>query len=396
MLRSLSFFACLVFCLAAEAREPSTAPARVPSFGPNGTHWPANTPWPESSIPHVVDVPCTWEAIGEAISKAADSQINEGLHIRVAPGSLSGNGAASGSQPVLENIVKAGLAKNILISPRDGWGTVEITEPASLRNVQGVTFARINAAYILLTNCSGTNWAQSKVQTGFRIQAARNENVSNCNAYEIVLTEPRISPEDPMGYAAGENSFIRDCVFEGFYVAPFFRALGSNNHLDTLQMYGRGAYRGLTIRDSVLWGSLNCALQIGGAREDDEKAGTPFLTLDHTLLTSQIKATEVRYPVPEGGEAPKLNQAINGAGEPGQLYARDSLVFGTLYTTQWAEVRNSRTSVSGVPERNKAAEGGWDYDSKLESWKAAEFDKIAPVPTDEYLATIWGGKKPAP
>ena len=42
-------------------------PTAVRSYGPNGTHWPADTPWFDASFGKVIDVACTWDAIGKAI-----------------------------------------------------------------------------------------------------------------------------------------------------------------------------------------------------------------------------------------------------------------------------------------------------------------------------------------
>ena len=97
---------------------------------------------------------------------------------------------------------------------------------------------------------------------------------------------------------------ITDSVWEGCYCAPVFRPAGATDHIDTLQMYGNGAYRGLTIRDSTFFGALNSALQLGGPKPQDPDLGTPFLTLDHSILTAQIIAIRARYPLPAGAYAP--------------------------------------------------------------------------------------------
>ncbi len=225
--------------------------------------------------------------------------------------------------PVLQNVGQPGLAKNILVSPRDGWGTVDIAAGCRINNVQGVTFARLNGTFVLLTNCSYTNWAHSRVSLGFRITALDGVTVTNCNAYEVVMRDSRVDTQDAMGYAGGDNSAVINSRWEGMYCAPIFRAIGSDAHVDTLQMYGSGYYRGLTISGSVFWGSQNCALQLGGAVASDPLIGTPFMTLENSLLMSLSTATQTRYPVLPGGQAPTLGQAINGGGESWQLSASD-------------------------------------------------------------------------
>ena len=368
---------------------PAAAPgASTGAFGPDGSHWPANTPKPGEPFGTVVDVACDWAAIGKAIASVSDAQVAAGVHVRVAPGTLPGFGASSGSQPVLKNVGTGAASKNILVSPSQGWGSVTIADSSRLLNVKGVTFARINARFVLLTDCSRTSWAQSKVSYGFRM-AASNGVVRQCNAYEVVMADAKIDINDPFGFAAGSGSLITESVWEGCYCAPVFRPAGATDHIDSLQMYGNGAYRGLTVRDSTIFGALNSAMQLGGPKSQDTEVGTPFFTLDHSILTSQIVATRVRYAAPDGAYQPRIGQAINGSGESGQLFARDSFVFGSMYTTQWGAVENSFTSYNKAPANNPSLVGAWQYDSQLTSVGADWFDARTPVPTDDVLARIW-------
>ncbi|WP_431801943.1 hypothetical protein [Microbacterium sp. bgisy203] len=367
----------------------STTRARVASYGPNGTHWPAHTRWIGDRSVRTVDVACDWTQIQRAIAAVNAAQADSGVHIRIKPGTLSGRGSSSGSPAVLEKVGPTNATRNILVSPRDGWGTVTIDGPARLRDVTGVTFARIDGDDILLTNCSRTAWAQSKMAKGLRMAASYESEVRECGAYEIVMSDAKADISDPLGYAAGRGSTIIDCIWEGCYSAPVFRPDGATDHVDTLQMYGTGWYRGLTIRDTTFFGSLNCALQIGGARDDDPNTGTPFLTIDHSIITSQATAIRARYPVPDGAQTPTMDQAINGVGEPGQLFATDSYLFGSLYRSEWGQVTNTRVSSSGALERNTTTGDGWIYDPAMSRWAAAEFDRLTPTPTDAYLAAIW-------
>ncbi|UOE44325.1 hypothetical protein [Agromyces larvae] len=373
---------------AVDAVDASGAPARVPSFGPNGTHWPAHTPVPGGPGVRTVDVDCTWKAIGAAIAAATDADIAQGLHVRVRPGALPGFGAAASAAPVLANLGKATWPKNVLVSPRDGWGTVTIADSMRLDRVLGVTFARFTARFILLTDCSRTCVAQTKVQTGLRITASKTD-VTQCDVYEVVMPDSRIDTNDPFGYATGEGASLSASTWEGCYIAPVFRPAGGDQHLDALQMYGRGFTRGLTVRDSVVFGGLNCALQLGGPHPNDPNLGTPYFTLDHSIAAAQLFAVRTRYPTPDGAHQATLAQAINGTGEPGQLYAYDSLVLGSLYDTSWGEVQRSATSYLKARSKNPSRSGGWNVDPSLSEWSAADIDALAPRPTDDLLARIW-------
>lgn len=374
---------------------PTAAPASGPrpevvaSFGPNGTHWPAHTPWIGDDTIAVVEVDCTWEAIADALTAVTTAQAAAGLRISVAPGTLPGEGNSSGSTAMLEAVGDAAWSQNVLVAPRDGWGTVTIDSPARLLEVHGVTFARIDGDSILLTNCSRTAWAHAKLRTGFRMTSSYGATTTQCDAYEVVMADAKIDIADPLGYAAGEQSTLTDSVWEGCYCASVFRPIGASDHVDSLQMFGNGWYRGLTIRDSALFGSLNCALQIGGSRDDDPGRGTAFLTLEHSLITSQATAIGARYPLPDGAEAPELDQALNGIGEEGQLFATASYIFGSMYRSAWGTVVDTKVSYDGATDRNPIADGAWDYDPDLASWGSAEFDELAPAPTDQYLASIW-------
>ncbi|QKJ20276.1 hypothetical protein [Microbacterium hominis] len=367
----------------------SARPAVIRSFGPNGTHWPSHTPWVGETIPKVVEVACSWSAIATAIKAVTSSQAAAGVHITVRPGTLPGVGASSGSTAVLQNVGNAAWTKNVLVSPRDGWGTVKIGDAARLRDVRGVTFARIDGTDVLLTNCTRTAWAQSKMSKGLRMASSYGATTTGCGAYEIVMSGAKADIADPLGYAAGKGCVIKDCVWEGCYCAPVFRPTGADDHVDSLQMYGSGWYRGLTVRDTTFFGSLNCALQIGGMRTDDPNKGTPFLTVDHCILTSQATAMRVRYPKPSNADTPKLTQAINGIGEPGQLHAKDSYIFGSMYRSQWGTVSNTRVSYADAASRNPVASGRWTVDTGMDSWTAADFDRLTPTPTDAYLKKIW-------
>ncbi|MGB4779624.1 hypothetical protein [Microbacterium sp.] len=369
---------------------PGPRPEVVRSFGPNGTHWPAHTPWLGDENVAVTEVDCDWEAISEAIAAVTPEQAAAGVHIKIRPGTLPGGGSSSGSAGVLADIGSADWAQNVLVSPLEGRGSVTIDDEARLVGVHGVTFARLDGVVILMTNCTRSAWAHSKMTYGFRMAASYGETTRECGAYEIVMADAKADIVDPFGYASGEGSLITDCVWEGCYGAPVFRPSGADDHVDSLQMYGTGSYRGLTLRDTAVFGSLNCALQLGGVADDDPyKGSSPFATLDHTLLTSQATAIQVRYPTPDGADTPKMAQAINGIGEPQHLYANDSLIFGSMHRSSWAVVSNCKVSSEGALENNAIQDGKWTYDADMADWGAEEFDELAPIPTDEYLASVW-------
>src|SRR5688500_9473456 len=82
-----SFILCLLLS-AVDARPP----VRVPSFGPNGTHWPEqiSTPFLYDASAHDIEVACNWVAIRAALVNITDEQANAGTRILVQPGVLNG------------------------------------------------------------------------------------------------------------------------------------------------------------------------------------------------------------------------------------------------------------------------------------------------------------------
>lgn len=366
---------------------PGQLPDAKGAFGPDGSHWPSNTIRPGGGR-STIDVECTWEAIRSALAAVTADQAAAGTHIRVAPGELPGFGGGNGARAVLENVGDPRWQRNALVTPRDGWGSISIADGARLRKVQGVTFARINATFVLLADCTRTNWVQSKVSLGFRM-VANQGTVTECDAYEVVMPVAKADISDPFGFAASAGATLKDSEWVGCYAAPVFRPKGASDHIDTLQMYGDGIYRGLVVRDSTLFGGLNSALQLGGTRPSDPDLGTPFVTLEHSIIASQEAATKVRYSVPAGAQAPTSGQAINGAGEPGNLHAYSTFVLGSMYTTKWGTVKDSYVSYVKAPANNPAREGGWIYDQRLSLLGPDQFDKYSPEPTDAYLASIW-------
>ena len=358
-------------------------PAVERSFGPNGTHWPSDTP--RTGHTNVIDVACSWSAIQSAIAGISNLQASQGTIIRVAPGSLVGSleTTSSTGTAAVQNVGSDAWTTKVLVVPRDGYGTV-VTGNHKFQNVRGVTFARFVGESWMLRDCGNFNLAHTRLNRGLKTYAD-TMNVTNCNIYEVAMLNSRADEEDSCQYRAANGNQIRQCTWEGCYLAPLFRPVGSSSHLDTLQMFGNGYYRGLTLRDCLFFGSNNCALQGGGYDNSDPHLGEAFVTLDHTMLVSQALGVQVRYALPPdttGGGG----QAINGPGEPGPWFANDSYLMGTLHSTQWNTVTNTRTN-PGVG--NAIVNGSWIH-ADWSSMTPAQFDAIAgPEPDNTYLTSIW-------
>jgi hypothetical protein len=163
-------------------------------------------------------------------------------------------------------------------------------------------------------------------------------------------------------------------------VRPTGFQLGGIGHNDSLQFYGSGVYGGFELRDTALFGSNNCALQIGGWSAGFDALWPDmdyFLKLNHCLLVGPQSNNALRYSYPDGIKLPTLNQAINGAGRPGYLVSENgTLIIGSIYPTEWARVTDTR--VHTPPTRVKVREGGFTVDTSLQSLTREQVDQLSP------------------
>jgi hypothetical protein len=361
------------------------------SFGPNGTHWPELLPTPflyDTSVPHVIDVDCTWTAIRNALAAVTPAQAAAGVLIRVAPGALPGNGSGSTSTPVLQNLGSTAWTKRVTVAPRDGYGTVTIgivnSLGARIHNVHGVCFAGFVAYALRPSACINSAIAWTKVTFWLGVSAATNLNSSNMELVEVVMPNASVRDTDTAESATSTNGTTSNFRFTGCYFAPSYRSNGSA-HTDTFQFFGSSAYSNMVFKDTVLFSSSNCAIQTGDL---------DGLQIIHCYIAAEAPALS-RYPFPSGYTPPNpldVTKTFNGGGGNFQVY--DSIFIGRMpySTSPWSVVSNTRITeaVSLAP----GATGAWTVDPTLATSTPEDFN--IPVPTDAYLAGIWGGTVVAP
>jgi hypothetical protein len=417
------------------------APTPVESKGPNGTHWPADAPWLYSTtIPHVVEVDSTWAAIKAAANSFTAAQVDAGAAVDVRPGTLGGNGGSAGSTPAMQGVGSDQWDKRVLIRPRDGYGTVTLTQPARLHEVRGVCLALLtsNAGCTLtLTGCTNTAVAWSKL-SAIRIVGQGGTNpttgavtgypTTRCDCYEVVIPDVTVGDVDPAGSGsgypgpagrAGGNGWLHNCKAVGCYSAPQYLPVDqfdSNGnqtagfgHNDGWQLYGSSHYFDFTFEDSAFWGCNNSALQIGGfgsateagaeAAEAEINAfyGLPsgtrhqFLTIKNCLLVEATTGAAVRYPRPAGTKPFTVTNCINGGGGYGRMDALGNSRFkGPIYNSSvWRVVEPTVKIHPGTTAKVLPGGGTWTTDPAFGSWTAADYDAACPVPTDTYLTSIW-------
>lgn len=372
-------------------------PVRVPSYGPNGSHWPSliPTPFMYDAARHEVEVDCSWKAIEAALQKVTAAQAAEGVRITVRPGILEGLGAGLGAPSVLTDDGSSAWTRRVTVCPRDGYGSVRINGGFKFTRVKSVCFAGFHCSsgfYWIDCDRSALAWTRLNGYSAVHSQTAGGL-VSNIELSELVWPEALTSNADVLQVIANAGNFT-GYRLEGLWMAPHYYVDNTvpRPHTDTLQIYatGGGSYKdiNMTLRDSVIFGSNNAAFQTGG---------TQGLTMDHLLIIGSDLGKTI-YPVTPGGETAEFFCSINGAGSDWTV--TNSHFFGPMQLSNpgggfsnnpFAQVSNSTLSevISGfvVP-----ASGTWTR----VTGKAAYQSKLKPNPTQAFLDSIWGPNRVSP
>ncbi|MCZ2803688.1 hypothetical protein O2W18_01055 [Modestobacter sp. VKM Ac-2983] len=422
----------------ARPADGSPQPARVASYGPNGTHWPDDTPWYHAKdIPNVVEVDCTWAAIASAIDSFSPEQVEQGAAVQIRPGTLRGRESSDDRAPVMTRAGSDRWARRVLVRPRDGFGTVDMAGNVRIQEVQGVCLAGLTGGDFMMTGCTNSALAWTRLAS-YRVvglggtdpdtDAPTGQPTTRCDSYEVVVPEPSVGDLDPAGTGSGYpgpagpadgNGWIHDCLVVGCYTAPQYLPVDEYDadgeqtagygHNDSWQLYGASLYWAMTFEDCAFWGSNNAALQIGGFAGSDEESEirateelindyygttgpiTHFLSLTHTLLLDAETTAAVRYPRPPGTSPFTSTAAINGGGAARRLHAReDNLIVGGIYSSAiWGSVDPTTRIHPSTRSTIMSGGGSWNVDPALGRYTAQEWDALCPPPTDEYLRTIW-------
>lgn len=379
----LSLFSLLSLTLASFAK-----PVRIPSFGPNGTHWPDLIPTPfmyDDTVANIVHVACDWDDIKAAIQAVTNNQANSGTLILVAPGDLQGNGNSSGSEPVLEDIGSKSWGQRVTVAPRDGYGTVRFLGGVRFLKMFGVCiagFEEVGNNGIKFQGCSRSALAWTKCTGHFGVYGTSGFVTEEVEIVEVVQPNYYVSNSDSADMFAGGNGFA-NWRFDGCYHAPrFFEDpyTGGKPHTDTFQFAaaGGGDYGSVTLRDGAYFSSNNCAIQTGNL---------DGLLLDHSYVVSGSVSLS-RYPHLPGGATEATKNAFNGSGK--DFVAKDSIIIGGMALNSrdsdrpWISVTNTKIdrSYGGL---NQPLSGQWTVDTSLNASNSG----MPPYPTDSYLNTIW-------
>jgi len=350
----------------------STPPAPSgAAYGPDGTHWPTNTPRADAA--RVVNVAASWSAISAAI--AANATTSDPVVICVAPGTIAGgNGATSSSKGVIQNVGNATRASRILVTACGGIGTVKVAPGAGVAfvGVKGVSIIGIDFSVqgVMFRNSESFAVGYSRVPR-LLVTANGGSGVRDVEVVEIVagpeaahgVSYDRIEVKSAGGYN------IAGLRFSGLYAAPHYKPNGSTDHCDTLQFVttsGSGTITNVIIQDSVLFQSSDQGIMAGANRGG---------AITHSALFGGTVG-QIRYPMYTGGDPIRLANLLHGTWS--NVSVSDAIVAGTIappYTF---------TQVL----RSASMEGTRGF-TALGALTLADIDRLAPVPTAARLAIIW-------
>lgn len=355
----------------AAAETPAPTPPPNATYGPDGTHWPQNTPHADAA--RVVNVPASWSAISSAITANATS--TDPVVICVAPGTIAGgDGAGSTSKGVLQNIGDAKRTSRILVSACGGVGSVAVAAGSGLAfvGVKGVSIVGIDfsAQSVMIRNCESFALGYSKVPR-LLVTANGDTGVRDVEVIEIVAgpeaangaSYDRVEVKSSGGYN------VDGLRFAGFYGAPQYKPNGSGAHVDTVQFVttsGSGTISNVTFEDSVLFQSsdqgIMAGANLGGA-------------ITHSAFFGGSSG-QLRYPMYSGGDPITLANLLHGSWS--SVGVTDAIVAGSI--------SSSYTFASVVDSMSTAGSAGF---TALGTLTVADIDRLAPMPTTARLASIW-------
>lgn len=357
--------------------EPPTSPRpdTVRSYGPNGTHYPSELPWPGEQAPTDVIVSCDWEEIAATVQALSAAQVAAGVVVRVLPGTLGGSGSGSSSSPVLSALGDPSWERNVLIVPRDGFGSVSVNGAGTRidRCARLSLFGFVGTGGFTLTECSTMQIGWSRFSALSVTRGGRD-----LSFYELVLGF-RQDPEDTVGIRPTEDFEMTDISRFGCVFGPSVKPEDSDAHCDTIQLEGTGSgpFAPLTSIDCVDYGSSNAAELVSGQLSQ--------ATYEHCLILAGLLPWEI-YPLRAGDYRGEPN-AFSGGCQDVQL--TDSRVCGAIGRVGFTRVENTTLSYTPVSSQQPRDTGAWDVDPAMAQWSRAQIMDLQSV-ADYEISTLRG------
>jgi hypothetical protein len=361
--------------------SPSTPPAPAPgvisSFGPNGSHYPEHTPRLDAVAAREIEVACDWREIALAVGSVTAAQAAAGVAIRVRPGTLVGAGSGSRTTPVLLQLGDPAWERNVLICPRDGYGSV-VMRTDGFRIDQCARLSlfgfRGDDVGFVLTNCLALEVGWGRWSTANITQSG-----ASIAFYELVVGFRR-DDNDTVGIRPTDANEMTDISRYGCVFGPSVKPDGSDAHLDTLQLErtGAGAFGPFLSVDCVDFGSSNAAIVA--------HTSLSLAEFRHCLVLAEDLPWKI-YDLEPGDYQGRPNALAGGAPD---VRFSDSYICGPLGRLGYTEVQN--TSVSYQPaESQYPTTGTWTVDPSIAGWSGDDIRAVAGRDfTMRELESHWG------
>lgn len=358
-------------------------PTYKKSRSPNGRHWPAAStcPWKGDDIPNQRIVAADWDSIKEAVNGFTAAEVAAGAVVWVKPGALVGFGAASGDVAAVEGIGNSAWTRSVLIYPLSGWGTVTSSTGMRIHRASRIALFGIkSSAAIVWTSFDHVQLGWSKYVQGPNM----NTSGKYYEFWEIVNGGVR-SDEDVSAVRPSGTNTIRYGKHFGCLFQPAIKAAGSGSHLDTHQSERTGTggqFGDFEFEDSTYYSSSNGAF-ITSNTNGMIWRNCSIIALEIWQRVYPLQTGD--YKTPEGKSKPN---AINGGATNVDLYDTD--VIGSIGSVNFRHLENARVHYP-VANSQQASDGTrWIIAPEMEQWTREYMISLAPLPTDEYLASIWG------
>lgn len=266
----------------------------VSPYGPNGTHWPGSydfiwpndptrlkleTPFPgdrndPEKIPYVYEVNCSYAAIQSRLEQITTAQANAGVLILVRPGTLQGAGTdTSGGNKVLNEVGDPTWTKRVTIAPRDGFGSVQVTNSRYFRthNICIAGFEFTDSLRVEACRNFGMAWCTWRIRITF-VHFFQDTLLEGAEFCEVVnyndVYDAQESTEDNIEiYGTNSGQVMEYYRFAGCYISSRWldKSKSRDFHIDAIQWGPVGSLQQeMLLEDNVLFASTNAAIQTGG------------------------------------------------------------------------------------------------------------------------------------
>lgn len=315
-------------------------------FGPDGTHWPSNTP--------AYDTPATTTITSLSQLNSALASASSGDVIEVAPQTYSSALSITDG--------KSSWAKNVLVRPQLGKRQSVVMNAEIAINSPNVTVAGLKVNSIFRGNRGANRSNFARIVMGANTAGYITDTVG-FGLYEIVAPDYGVGGDRLQVRSTSSSYPTKNTVVAGCWLAGKWRYVGGTDHNDTYQQFGNsgGTVNDTLLIDNVFLASGDKAIQTGN-------------TYNFILRNNYIQEPSASSASIPSGQEKYGYHAITGGGYNPESY--DNIVAGSVSSTvPWDVVHNT-----------KAQSWSTIIDSKSNTFSAG-YNPTPPALAN--LGTIW-------